>query len=141
MVRQNDKGWQIVVEAAQSIAYPGTHAGKTWSLKPGGLQVGGLTVNSGFSDHIVNECDVIDTLGQLGDDGCQRFAALTVLGPFPWGLERLAGGTLEQFDRLAWVPFLIVSFDQFRLEIEKVDVAGSAAHEQLDYPFGLWCMV
>ena len=95
MVRQNDKGWKIVVKATQSVAHPGTHTGETGSLKPGGLQVGSLAVHSGFADYIVNECDVIDTLAQFGDDGCQRFAALTGLGPFPWRLERLAGGTLE----------------------------------------------
>ena len=60
-----------------------------------------------------------------------------MLAPFPWGPERLAGGALEQFDRLAWVPFLVMPLDQFGFVIEKVDGACSAAHEQLDYPFGL----
>ena len=68
MVRQHDKGRQVVVQAAQPVAHPRADAGETGPLEAGCLQVSRLAVHAGFADDIVDERHVIDALAKLRDD-------------------------------------------------------------------------
>ena len=83
MIGQHDKGRKIFILAAERIAGPSTHAREAWSLKTGGLQVSGLTVNPGFSDEIMDEGQVVSHLSERGYNIREMFAALTV----PFELE------------------------------------------------------
>src|SRR5438034_7364746 len=68
MIGQHDKGRQILVLSAKAIADPGAHARKTRELKPSGLKVSGLAMDSGLSDDIVNKCYLIYHLPQVRND-------------------------------------------------------------------------
>ena len=46
--------------AAQCIADPGTHPGKTGPLESGRLQISRLAVDACFAGHVVDERDVVD---------------------------------------------------------------------------------
>jgi len=95
-----------------------------------------LRVHAGLADRVVNESEFIDD----GAEWCDRFAellsGLAVLFEFPEGAKPGAEAVLERFDAFAEVRRLAVALDEFRLEVEEIDVAGAAGHEELDNAFG-----
>ena len=83
MIRHDNKRGQIVIHAPQTIADPGSHAGKSRHLKAGRLQQCGGTMNARFADKVMDEGHLIDDASQWRTDLGQAFAGLTVRLPFP----------------------------------------------------------
>ena len=78
MVGEHDERRQIFVQTAQRIVHPRSHSWKSRLLKSGCLQVGGLTVYSCFSHHVMDEGDVIDTGTQWGNGITKVFSRFAV---------------------------------------------------------------
>ncbi len=138
MVGEDDEGREVVVHAAEPVADPRAHAGEAGAVEAGGLQIGGLTVHAGFSGQIMDEGDVIDDLAQRGHGLAEHLAALPVWGEFPDRFFPRAESILEGFDVFSEVGFFAVAFDELGLEVEEIEMAGGATHEELDDAFGFW---
>ncbi len=137
MIGQNHERRQVFVQAAQSVADPAAHAGKSGPIEPGGLQQGSLAMHAGLADHVVDEGHFVDHLAQRCDYFAQQFAALAVRLKIPNGLHPRAQAVLKRFDRLAKIGRLAMVLEQSGLEVEQIDVAGRSGHEQLHHALGL----
>ena len=94
-------------------------------------------MHAGLADEVVHEGHVIGT-GTEGRDGIAQHAAALAVGlEVPHGLFPGAEAVLKGLDLLAEVGVFAVVFDQRRLVVKEVDVAGSAAHEELHHAFRL----
>ena len=141
MIRQHDKSGQILVFTAERVAGPSTHAGEAGALKAGGLQVGGLTVNPGPSDQVMDEGQVVSHLSERGYNIREMFAALTVPFELEGRTHPRAQPILEGLHMLAKIALFTMMPNECGLEIEGVQVARRASHEELDDPLGLgWMM-
>ena len=141
MIRQNDKGGQVLIIAAERIAGPSAHAGESGALKASGLQVSGLTVNPGFSDEIMDEGQIIGHFSKRGYNIREMFAALTVPFEFEGRAHPRAEAVLECLHVFAKVTLFAMMPNECGLEIEGVQVASRASHKELDDPLGLgWVM-
>ena len=85
----------------------------------------------------MHEGHFIDARAKRRDDFIERLGAIAVLFPAPGGAKRGAKAILKEFDVLARIPFLAVALVQERLVVKRVEVTGSAGHEELHDPFGL----
>src|SRR4051794_18542961 len=82
------------------------------------------------------DAEIIDALGDVGEEFADGQSALPILFEAPRGLEQLAGlGKLDA--RLGeGIGLAIIALEQ-RLGVEGIDMARSAFHEQEDDAFGL----
>jgi hypothetical protein len=98
-------------------------------------------MNARFAHHIVDEGHTIHDRTERGNDLAERLAALAARPKIPDRLEPGTEAVLEGLDVLSEGGGLAVLLDQLRFEVEQVDVAGSAGHEELNDPFGFGCVV
>ena len=77
-VRRDDhERRQILIECAEAIADPRTHAGESWHHEPGVLHVTRGPVDVRLRRHRHQKCHVIDTRGKVGEhaaDPAEGFA-------------------------------------------------------------------
>ena len=137
VVGQHDEGRQIVVEAAQTVADPATHAGEARQLETGRLKISCLTMHSGFANQVVDKRQVVDHRTEIGDDFTQQLAALAIRLEFPDRLHPRPKTVLEGLDVFAKIALLSVALQEFRLEIEQVHLRRTALHPEQDYALGL----
>jgi hypothetical protein len=105
------------------------------------LQQRAGAVHPGFSDHVVNERDVVHAGAERRDDLAELLAALAVGLEVPHRPEPGAEAVLKRLHLLAEIGGLAVAFDQLRFEIKQIDVTRRPGHEQLHDAFGLgWVM-
>jgi hypothetical protein len=93
-------------------------------------------VDAGLADHVVDECHLVDDAAEGGDGFRERLAALALGFEFPDGLEPWAEAVLKGFDGFAEVAGFPIVLDEGGFEVEEVEVAGSACHEELDHTLG-----
>src|SRR6266576_3088281 len=84
----------------------------------------------------MNEGNVVRTGAEVRNEIADPFAALAVWFPVPGTFHYRAGIALEQFHFPAGFKFFSTAFDQLRLVIERVTLAGCSRHEQLHHAFG-----
>jgi hypothetical protein len=92
-----------------------------------------------FGVHRVDETQIVNMLRDFREQGRDRATALTMAAEVPsWGHESLRTGLTHT--RIRDLPGIVkfrrfsVSPDQFRFEIEAVNMAGAALHEEEDDP-------
>ena len=136
VVWEDDEGREVLVHGAEAVADPCAGAGEAWSVESGGLEERALGVDAGFSDHVMDEGEIVDDWAESGDRFAEHFAGLAVWFEVPDRAEPWAETVLEGFDGFAEVARLAVAFDEFRFEVEEVEVAGGTCHEELDDAFG-----
>ena len=136
MIREHHERRQILIHAAEPVADPRTHAGKTGQLKSRRLQVRGLTVYARLAHQIVNKRHVVHDLAELGHRLAQHLAGLTIRLERPDRFHPRPEPVLKRLHVFAKVALLPVALHELRLVVEQVDVAGRAAHEHLDDALG-----
>jgi hypothetical protein len=94
-----------------------------------------------LADQVVHPSDIVYDASEIGDHFAKHLAALSVGLEVPHGLLPWSESILEGFHMLSKIAGFAIVFYQVWLEVEKVDMAGSASHEELDDPFGFWGMV
>jgi hypothetical protein len=92
-------------------------------------------MDAGFTDHVMDEGEIVDDWAESGDWFAEHFAGLAVGFEVPDRAEPWAETVLEGFDGFAEVARLAVASDEFGFEVEKVEVAGGTGHEELDDAF------
>src|SRR5204863_9919273 len=108
MIRQDYERRKIVGQAPEPVADPGTHAGKPRAIEAGRLQVGGLAVYAGSTNHVVDEGDVVDAIAQRGNHFTERLPAVPIGTEAEGGFHPRAETVLKRFDVLSEVRFLAV---------------------------------
>ena len=88
-----------------------------------------------FGVHPVEETEIVHMFGHFGEKRGDMLAALTVLGEIPKWLEDVFLTDLPGSRYFKW-DFLPVTFDQLRLEIESIDLAGATLHKEENHPLG-----
>ena len=137
MIGQHDERGQVLVRGAEAVAHPAAHAGKSGSVEAGGLEQRALRVDAGFPHHVVNERHFVDDGSERRDWLAELLAGVAVGFEIPHGFEPRTEAILKSFDVFAELGGLAVPLDEFRFEVEEVDVARAAGHEQLHDAFGL----
>src|SRR6516225_7682148 len=89
----------------------------------------------------MNERHIVHTGTEVRDEIAHPFSALAVLFPVPGTFHQRAWVALEQFHFAAGVELLAGAFDELRLVIKRVALAGGAGHEELHDTFGAGGMV
>src|SRR5262249_23349077 len=87
-----------------------------------------------LADHVMDERDLIDDITERGYHLAQLLPGLAVGFELPDGLEPRTQAILERFDMFAELGRLPVLLHKFRLEVEQINVAGPAGHEELHDP-------
>ena len=64
VIWKHHESGQIVVQATQPVADPGTHAREARILEASGLQVGGLAVDACLAGHVVDEGHLVHDLAE-----------------------------------------------------------------------------
>ena len=90
-IRQHHEYRQVLVQAAQAVAHPGAHAGEARQHEAGVLHKRGRAVHVRLRHHRMDEGDVIDALGQMGQQAADVLGALAVLLPLPGALHDRPG--------------------------------------------------
>ena len=83
--------------------------------------------------HRANHADVVDDTGRLGQKFRDRGSALPVLGELPRSAEQLLARAVDETEHDFAVVLDAVSFRQFGLRVEQVDMRRTAVHEQRDH--------
>src|SRR6266404_1165013 len=84
----------------------------------------------------MNEGHIVRAGAEVRDEIADPFSALAVLSPVPGTFHHCPRIALEQFHFAAGFKFFSAAFDQLRLVIERVTLAGCSRHEQLHHAFG-----
>ena len=133
MIRKNNKGWKVLIHRSESIAHPATHSGKARHLESGGLEIGGLTVNSRFADEVVDKSDIINHSPQIRNGFAQLLPRLSIGFERPHRLHPGPKAILKCFDVLSEIRGLGVMANQLRFVIEEIDVTRRPSHEELNH--------
>ena len=131
MVGQHHERRQIVVQLPEAVAHPAAHAGKAGPVEPGRLQQRALRVHAGLADHVVDERHLVHDCAERRDHFAEHLAALAVWLEVPDRPQPRAEAVLKRFDCSPKSTRLAVPLHQFGLEVEQIDVARRARHEQL----------
>jgi hypothetical protein len=89
-------------------------------------------VDARLADEIVDEGEFVRDRAEVRDGVAQHLAGLAVGLEVPHRLLPRTEAVLKRFDVLAEVAGLAVALHQLRLEVEEVEVAGGAGHEEVD---------
>ena len=141
IVGKHHKGRQIIVETAESVADPATHAWKSRELESGGLQISGLTMHTGLADQVVNKGHVVNAGTERSDRFADCFATFTVAIKAERRLHPRAETILKDLDWFTEVRRFTMSLFKLGFVIPEIDMTGGTRHEQLDDSCGLGRMM
>ena len=136
MVGQHDEGREVLVHAAQSVAYPSSSAGKSRAVEACGLEQRALGMHTSFADHVVHKGDLINDVPQRRHGLAQHLPALPIRLEIPNRSQPRPETILERLHLFPKVARLAVAFDEFRFVVKQVNMAGGPGHEKLDHPLG-----
>ena len=134
-----DVGWQVLALAAQSVDHPGSHAGMTEQLCARVHHDHRRTVNEQLVVHRPDDGQLVGVPGEPREDAGDLLATFAVLPEGElWCHHRGIGGVdLGQVVVLKFLgQKLPVELLHHRLGIERLELAGSALHEQEDHVAG-----
>ena len=131
VVGQHDEGRQVLVQRAETVAHPAARARESRQLEARRRQRGRGRMHARAAGDIVDERDVVDMRAELRDGFAEHLAALAVRLELPRGLHPRPEPVLEGLDLLAEIAGLSVVLDELGLEVEEIEVAGRARHEEL----------
>jgi len=131
-IGQNDESGQVVVFGSQAEAEPGAHAGEPIALKAGVHLEGSGSVVGALRDHRVDKGNIVDPLGEVGQEVADPFAGLSVLTEGPGTFHEIAGLAEKRIHLTLAGHRFAVAADEFGLVVEGVDVADAACAEDLD---------
>jgi hypothetical protein len=98
-------------------------------------------VNACLTNHVVNECNLIHDLTEWSNNFTQLLSTFAIRLEIPdWSKPR-SKPILKCLDVLTKLGRLAVLLDEIGLEIEEINVAGTASHEELHDSLGLGCVV
>ena len=121
--------WQFLRLAAKRAGEPATQHGASAGSPPGAERVIGRDVIIGTGVHRPDQRDFVSHLAQVWHQFRQLHAALAVWLEFPKRRHDLAAGLRRVVELHVARESLAVVPHQFRLGIEKVDLAWAAEHE------------
>jgi hypothetical protein len=98
-------------------------------------------MHTGFADDVVYERDVINDVAQRPNRFAKHLPDLAMLLELEHGLQPRAEAILKSLDVLAEIRRLAMLFDELRLEVEQINVAGRPGHEELDDALSFWFVV
>ena len=87
-------------------------------------------------DEIVDPRDLIRHGAQIRNDFTQHLPRLPVGLKIPHRFQPRPEPILKSLHRLAEITRLPVPLHEFRLKVEKIEMAGRARHEELHHAFG-----
>ena len=93
-------------------------------------------MNTRLPNHVMDEGKIVHYFAQGLHDLAHELSAVSVAFEFKGRFHPRTEPVLEGLDVFPEIRFLAMAFDQLRLMIEHVDVAGRPCHEQLDDAFG-----
>jgi len=108
---------------------------------PGVHHQHGRAVDRRVGGHGVDECDIVDMLGDVGEQIADPFATLSVLLEIPARLDDPPLVFVSTAPEGFHGDDLVVTPLHRRLVIERIDVAWSTVHEQKDDAFCFGCKV
>ena len=85
-----DEAGEVFVFGAESVGDPAAHGGADEVGGTGVEEEGGGAVSHAFGVHGVDEAEVIDMFGDVGEEGADPATGLAVLFEIPEGLEEFA---------------------------------------------------
>ena len=132
-----DKAGQVRVFGSQSVADPRPHTRSDKGVRAGvDFQKSSAVGFVGSMDRF-EQREVINMLGDIGEQIAHPCTRLTVLLEGPRALEQIAG--LRELNSRFWNgKGLAVQPDQLGLVVKGIDVGWTAVHEQEKDPFYLW---
>ena len=98
-------------------------------------------MHAGLADQIVNERHLIHDRAEVRHRLAEHLAALAVRLEVPHRLEPRTEPVLKRLHLLAKIARLAVPLDEFRLEVEQVEMARRARHEELHHALRLCRMM
>src|ERR1051325_10227613 len=131
MSGQHDERGEVFALAAESIADPRAHARKAGPVETGRLEQRALTVHAGLADEVVNERDLVHDGTQRSHDLAEHLAASAMSAERPDGFLPRTESVLKRLDVFAEITGLSIALDQLWFEVEQVNVAGRARHEEV----------
>ena len=135
-IGQHDKRGQVLVQRAQSVRHPGTHARKPGADEAGVHHEHGRPVQRRLVLHRVNERQFVGMFTQSGEQLAHPATRLAVLLELPKAFAVIARVAGERLFAEFAVERLAVSLFQLGTIVKGVDLAHATGAEDLNHRFG-----
>ena len=128
---------QVLVDRAEPVVHPAAERGRPAEQLAAVHHQHGAAVDGALGVHALDERDVVDAGGQVGEQVADPRAALAVLPEVPLGTDDAALVAVAAAALGLHLDGLAVEPVELGLVVEGVDMARAAVHEQEDDALGL----